>query len=339
MKNNVLIIAEMSANHCGDKNLAKEIIAAAKECGANAVKLQTYTADTLTIDCKKEIFKINGGSLWNGRYLYDLYKEAQTPWEWQASLKEYGDSIGIEVFSTPFDTTAVDFLESINVKRYKIASFEAVDLPLISYAASKHRPMIISAGVCGVDEIQDVIDTCKAVGNEDVTILKCTSEYPAKLEAMNLETIPDMRRRFGPQGIKIGLSDHSMNTETVVAGVALGVCVIEKHFTLDRAFGGADAAFSLNPNEFRQMVTAVRNTERLMGTVDYSSSEEGCMFRRSLFVVKDVAEGEIFTTENVRSIRPGFGCPPKFLTKIIGGRASQPIEAGTPFRMDFIKVY
>ena len=337
MKGGVFVIAEMSANHCGDKKLAKEIVAAAKECGADAVKLQTYTADTLTIDCKKEIFRVKGGSLWDGRYLYDLYKEAYTPWEWQAELKMYGDDVGIEVFSTPFDKTAVDFLESIGVARYKIASFEAVDLPLVSYVASMNKPVIVSTGICGLEGMQDVIDTCAAVGNNDLTLLKCTSAYPAELESMNLLTIPDLRRRFERHGVKIGLSDHSIAVETVVAGVALGARVVEKHFTLDRAFGGADARFSLNPEEFRQMVSAIRNTERVLGQIDYSVTEEGRAFGRSLFAVKDILKGDVFTPENIRSIRPGCGCPPKFLPQIIGRRAALDIEAGTPFDMRFIE--
>ena len=333
---NIFIIAEMSANHCGDKELAKRIIAAAKEAGADAVKVQTYTADTMTLDCRTEIFKIKGGTLWDDCYLYDLYKEAYTPWEWQGELKAYADSLGIEFFSTPFDKTAVDFLESIDVPRYKIASFEAVDLPLVKYAAAKGKPMIVSTGICSPEEIQDVVDACKEVGNEDITLLKCTSAYPAKLDDMNLATIPDMVRRFGPQGVKVGLSDHSMNVETVVAAVALGATVVEKHFMLDRALGGADAGFSLNAEEFKAMAAAVRNTEKLLGKVDYSVNPQNRKFARSLFVVKDIKAGERFTEENVRSIRPGDGLPPKRLGEILDRIAMRDWRKGEPLTEEII---
>ena len=252
MPNRTFIIAEMSANHCGDLNLAKKIIAAAKSAGADAVKIQTYTADTMTLDCRSETFKISG-TLWNGRYLYDLYKEAYTPWEWQRELKEFADSEGIIFFSTPFDMSAVDFLETIGVPIYKIASFEAFDYNLIKYAASKGKPMIISTAISSLDEIQGAIDACKSAGNNDITLLKCTSAYPAKLADMNLATIPDMIARFSSQGIKIGLSDHSMSLVVPVAAVAMGARVIEKHFTLDRSLGGADSGFSLNAEVFFEM--------------------------------------------------------------------------------------
>lgn len=331
------IIAEMSANHCGDKELAKKIIKSAKDCGADAVKLQTYTADTLTIDCKTDTFKVKGGTLWDDKYLYDLYKEAYTPWEWQKELKEYADNIGIELFSTPFDNTAVDFLESIGVQKYKIAAFEAIDFPLIKYTASKGKPMIISTGVSTFEDIQGAIDTCKSVGNNDITILKCTSAYPAKLEDMNLVTIRDMYEKFAPQGVKIGLSDHTMNIETVVAAVALGATVIEKHFTLDRALGGADAAFSLNPDELKATVDAIRNTEKLMGKVSYEVNPKNRIFARSLFAVKDIKKGEKFTSENIRSIRPGCGLHPKFYEEIIGKTAKCDIKFGTPFKQEFFE--
>lgn len=332
----VFIIAEMSANHCGDKKLAKEIIKAAKDCGVDAVKLQTYTADTMTIDCKNEYFKISGGTNWDGKYLYDLYKEAYTPWEWQKELKDYADEVGIELFSTPFDRTSVDFLESIGVGRYKIASFEAVDIPLVRYAASKGKPMIVSTGICSLAEMQDVVDACKAEGNEDLTLLKCTSAYPAKLEDMNLATIPDMISRFGSQGVKIGLSDHSMNIETVVTGVALGARVVEKHFTLDRKLGGADAAFSLNPEEMADTVQAIRNAEKLLGRVDYSVNPRNRRFARSLFAVKDIKAGECFTEDNVRSIRPGDGLPPKMMSALIGKSSLTSVYAGEPLLINNI---
>ena len=332
--NRIFIIAEMSANHCGDMNLAKKIIAAAKDAGADAVKIQTYTADTITIDSKRDEFLIKEG-LWKGRYLYELYQKASTPWEWQPILKEYADEIGIPLFSTPFDKTAVDFLEKMDVPMYKIASFEAFDYPLICYAAKCGKPMIISTGVSMLKEMQDAIDACKAVGNNDITLLKCTSAYPAKLEDMNLLTIRDMIDRFGPQGVKIGLSDHSMSIEPVVAAVALGARVIEKHFTLDRALGGEDSGFSLNADEFAAMVKAVRNTEAALGKVDYSFNAENRMFGRSLYAVKDIKAGEKFTAENVRSIRPANGLHPRFYDQVIGQIAARNIVAGTPVQIAF----
>ena len=330
LSEHTFIIAEMSANHCGDLDLAKKIILKAKECGADAVKIQTYTADTITIDCKSDMFKISGGTLWDNKYLYDLYKEAYTPWEWQTELKRFADSVGITLFSSPFDKTAVDFLESIDCPIYKIASFEAIDIPLIKYAASKGKPMIISTGICTEEEIQDAIDACKSQGNTDITLLKCTSAYPARPEDMNLLTIPDMIAKFGHQGVKIGLSDHTMEIETVVAGVALGARVIEKHFTLDRTLGGADAEFSLNPEELTAAVQAIRKTEKLLGAIDYSVNEKNRRFARSLFVVKDIKKGELITEENIRSIRPSCGLHPKYYEEIIGKTATSDLSFGKP---------
>lgn len=330
------IIAEMSANHCGDIKLAKKIIKKAKEVGANAVKLQTYTADTLTIDCNNEEFIINDkNSLWNGENLYSLYKKAYTPWQWQVELKKYADEIKIDLFSTPFDYSAVDFLESINVPIYKIASFEAIDYPLIKYAASKGKPMIISVGISSFEEIQEAINACKSVGNDDITILKCTSTYPARLEDMNLNTIKDMYEKFEPQGVKIGLSDHSMSIIPPVAAVALGASVIEKHFTLDRTLGGADGAFSLNPEEFKQMVNAVRSTEKVLGNVDYTVNKINRKFARSLYIVKDIKKGEKFTPENIRSIRPSNGLHPKYYEKILGKVATCDLKFGTPMKVEY----
>lgn len=337
MKNKTYIIAEMSANHCGDKKLAKKIIKSAHESGADAVKLQTYTADTMTIDCKSDIFKIKGGTLWDNKYLYDLYKEAYTPWEWQSELKQYADEIGIELFSTPFDNSAVDFLENIGVKKYKIAAFEAIDYPLIKYTASKGKPMIISTGISSFNEIQEAIDTCKSVGNNDITILKCTSSYPAKIEDMNLVTIKDMYEKFAPQGVKIGLSDHTINIETPIAAVALGASIIEKHFTLDRALGGADAEFSLNPEELSAMVKAVRNTEKLLGNVSYEVEQKNKIFARSLFAVNDIKKDEKFTNKNIRSIRPSDGLHPKYYEQILGKTAKCDIPFGTPIQFDFFE--
>lgn len=319
----------MSANHCRDKELAKKIIKAAKDSGADAIKLQTYTADTLTIDCKNEYFHIKEG-LWEGRYLYDLYKEACTPWEWQKELKNYADKIGIELFSTPFDKTSVDFLESIGVKKYKIASFEAVDYELIKYTASKGRPVIISTGISSFKEIQEAIDICKSAGNSDITILKCTSAYPAGAEDMNLLTIKDMIEKFTPQGIKVGLSDHSTNNEISIAATALGATVIEKHFTLDRALGGADAGFSMNPDEFKELVNSIRLTEKALGRVCYDVNEKNRALARSIFAIKDIKKGEKLTEKNIKIIRPGFGLHPKYYNDIIGKSAKRNIKYGTP---------
>lgn len=319
----------MSANHCRDKELAKKIIKAAKDSGADAIKLQTYTADTLTIDCKNEYFHIKEG-LWEGRYLYDLYKEAYTPWEWQKELKNYADKIGIELFSTPFDKTSVDFLESIGVKKYKIASFEAVDYELIKYTASKGRPVIISTGISSFKEIQEAIDICKSAGNSDITILKCTSAYPAGAEDMNLLTIKDMIEKFTPQGIKVGLSDHSTNNEISIAATALGATVIEKHFTLDRALGGADAGFSMNPDEFKELVNSIRLTEKALGRVCYDVNEKNRALARSIFAIKDIKKGEKLTEKNIKIIRPGFGLHPKYYNDIIGKSAKRNIKYGTP---------
>ena len=333
----VQVVAELSANHCGDFELAKRAVAAAKEAGADAVKVQTYTADTLTIDSARDEFLIKDpGSPWRGRYLHELYQKASMPWEWQSRLKEFADSIGIPFFSTPFDRTAVDFLEGMGVPMYKIASFEAMDYPLIRYAARLGRPMLISTGVSTLDEIQRAIDACREVGNDDITLLKCTSAYPARLEDMNVMTIRDMVGRFGPQGVKVGLSDHSMSSVPVVAAVALGAVVVEKHFTLDRAAGGEDSAFSLDRDEFAGMVEAVRSAEASLGAVDYSVNEKGRMFARSLYAVEDIRAGERLTEGNVRSIRPSGGLPPGELPRILGMAASCDIPRGTPLRWEFI---
>ena len=337
MFNKTYIVAEMSANHCGDKELAKQIIAKAKEIGADAVKIQTYTADTITIDCQNEEFQIKDkDSLWNGENLYSLYQKAYTPWEWQAELKQYADEIGIDFFSTPFDYSAVDFLESINVPMYKIASFEAMDYPLIKYAASKGKPMIISVGVSSFEEIQEAVKTCQSVGNNNITLLKCTSSYPAKPEDMNLITIKDLYEKFSSQGINVGLSDHSMSIIPPIAAVALGAKVIEKHFTLDRKLGGADSGFSLNPDEFAAMVKAVRETEESLGKIDYTINLENRKYARSLYVVKDIQKGECFTQENVRSIRPSNGLHPRYYDEILGKKANKDLPFGHPLTKEDI---
>lgn len=330
---NPFVIAEMSANHCGDKDLAFKIIKAAKECGADAIKVQTYTADTITIDCRDEIFMTRDDGLWAGQSLYELYQKAYTPWQWQADLKAYADEIGIEFFSTPFDFSAVDFLESINVSRYKIASFEAMDYPLIRYAAKHKKPMIISTGVSTIDEIYEAIDACKSVGNHDITILKCTSNYPAQIEDMNIATISDMMARFAPLGVKVGLSDHSMSLEVPITAVALGASVIEKHFTLDRALGGEDSGFSLNKDEFSAMAQAVKNAYKALGKVDYSFNEQNRKYARSLFVTKDIKKGEILTPENIRSIRPAQGLHPRYYEQAIGKKATKDLKFAKPLEL------
>lgn len=329
MSNNTFIIAEMSANHCGDIELAKSIIKTAKDVGANAVKIQTYTADTITIDCNNDEFQIKDrNSLWYGDNLYSLYKKAYTPWEWQKDLKVYADEIGMLLFSTPFDYTAVDFLEKINIPLYKISSFEAMDYSLIKYVAKIGKPMIISTGVSSYEEIMEAIKVCKSVGNNDITLLKCTSAYPAKVEDMNLITIKDMIEKFSPLGCKVGLSDHSLSIVPSIVAVAMGAKVIEKHFTLDRSYGGADAQFSLNPEEFSLMVKAVREAEKALGKVDYSINEKNRKFARSLYVVKEIKKGEKFSKENIRSIRPANGLHPKYYDEILGKVASRDLSFG-----------
>lgn len=331
--NPAYIVAEISANHCGDIELAKKMIEEAHKAGADAVKTQTYTADTLTINCDNDYFKINSGTLWDGKTLYDLYKEAYTPWEWQRELKKHADAIGITLFSSPFDKTAVDFLEEINIPAFKIASFEAVDIPLIEYTASKGKPVIISTGICSKQEIQESIDACKRMGNEQIILLKCTSAYPAKPEDMDLLTIQDMQKTFKAP---IGLSDHTLDIETPIIATALGVCVIEKHFILNRNMGGADAAFSLNVDEFKQMAQSIRKTEKILGKVSYKINEKNRQFARSLFVVKDIQEGEVLTTENIRSIRPGDGLEPSKEVEILGKKTLKCLKKGTPLKMEYI---
>jgi N-acetylneuraminate synthase/pseudaminic acid synthase len=335
--NTVFIVAEISANHAHEINIAKKIIKVAKEIGVDAVKLQTYTADTMTINCDGAMFMGMKGSTWEKYNSYELYKEAATPWEWQKELKEYAEDLELELFSTPFDNTAVDFLESIGVRRYKIASFEAIDIPLIKYTASKGKPMIISTGICSFEEIQEAVKACQSVGNNDITLLKCTSAYPAKLEDMHLMTISDMIRKFEHQGIKVGLSDHSLFVEPAVVATALGATVIEKHITLDRKMKTADSAFSLEPTEFAAMIDVVRRTEKVLGKVDYSCSLASRKHARSLFVVKDIKKGEKFTPENVRSIRPSDGLHPRYYDMVIGKVAAGDLKRGEPLKFEHIE--
>lgn len=333
----VFIIAELSANHGHDINIAKETIKAAKEAGADAIKTQTYTADTLTIDCDNDYFKLSSGTIWDGRTLYDLYSEAYTPWEWQKELMEYANELGLIFFSTPFDKTAVDFLEELNVPVYKVASFEIMDIPLIEYIASKGKPMIMSTGVASLSDIEEAVQACKRMGNDQIILLKCTSSYPAKIEDANLNTIPNMKETFG---VEVGLSDHTLGITVPVVSIALGAKVIEKHFILDKSIGGPDASFSLEPSEFKQMVDAVRDAETALGKVDYSMTEKkqnSRLLGRSLFVVKDVKAGEVFTEENVKSIRPGNGLAPKYLKDILGKVAKQNIRRGTPVQWNYVE--
>ena len=316
-KDGTYIIAELSANHNGSLQIALDTIKAAKECGANAIKLQTYTADTITLDCKNEDFMIDGGTLWDGKNLYELYKEAHTPWEWHKELFEYARSLDIDIFSTPFDKSAVDFLEQFNPSAYKIASFEITDYELVRYTASKMKPMIISTGIATIDEILDVVNICKSVGNEDIILLKCTSEYPALLEEANLKTISNMKETFG---VEVGFSDHTIGITAPIVAVTLGASVIEKHFIIDKSIGGADCEFSMDKKDFSIMVKAIRETQKLLGIVDYSLNEKKVKqrrFARSLYVSKDIKKGEKFTLENIKSVRPGFGLHPKYLNDIL----------------------
>lgn len=330
-KDGVYIIAELSANHNGSLQNALDAIKAAKDIGANAIKLQTYTADTITLDCKQDDFMIDGGTLWDGKNLYELYQEAYTPWEWHKELFEYARDIDIDIFSSPFDKSAVDFLEQFNPSAYKIASFEITDYELIRYTASKGKPIIISTGIAAIDEIQDAVDICISEGNNDIVLLKCTSSYPASLEDANLLTIPNLAQTFG---VVSGFSDHTLGTTAPVVATTLGAKVIEKHFILDKSIGGADANFSLDKKEFKEMIDAVRDTEKLLGKVDYSMTDKkkkSRQFSRSLYVAKNIKKGEVFTEENIRSVRPGYGMHPKYLKNILGKVAEKDYEFGDKF--------
>ena len=337
-ENRCFIIAELSANHGGDIEVAKETIRAAKRVGADAIKLQTYTADTITLDVKNDYFKISHGTHWDGQYLHDLYKSASLPWEWHKELFDVAHDEGLICFSSPFDKSAVNFLEELNAPIYKIASFEITDIPLIEYVASKGKPVIISTGIAAIEDIELAIATCRSVGNNDITILKCTSQYPALPEDANLLTIPDIKNKFN---VEVGLSDHTMGIEAPVVAVALGAKVIEKHFILDKSIGGADAHFSLDENEFKQMVDSVRLAESMLGKVDYEMTEKkkkSREFSRSLFIVKDVRAGDIITEDNVRSIRPGYGLHPKYFKEILGKPVNKVMKKGTPIKLGDIGV-
>lgn len=331
-KNPVYIIAELSANHNQNFDDAIELINAAKNSGADAVKIQTYTPDTMTIDCDNDFFRIGKGTIWEGRTLYDLYSEAYTPWEWHVKLKGYANKQGLDFFSTPFDTTSVDFLEKLKVPVYKIASFEIVDTPLIRRIAQTSKPIILSTGMATVSEIDEAVQTIRNEGNNSLALLKCTSSYPALPEEMNLKTIPHLSELYG---VPVGISDHTLGISVPVAAVALGACIVEKHFTISRKIPGPDSAFSLEPQEFKAMVNAVRETEKALGKINYQITENeraNRTFRRSLFAVKDIEKGEIISQEHIRSIRPGYGLQPKYINDIIGKRAKYKINRGTPLQ-------
>ncbi len=333
----VFVVAELSANHNRSFDLAVETIRAARDAGADAVKLQTYTAETITIDADNEYFRIDHGTIWDGKTLYELYREAYTPWEWQPKLKETAEDLGLVCFSTPFDRTAVDFLESMDVPAYKVASFEITDIPLIEYIASKGKPVIISTGIAGPCEVWEAVEACRRAGNDRIALMKCTSAYPAPPEEANLRTIANMADTFGTV---VGLSDHTPGTATPVAAVALGARIIEKHLILDRGLGGPDAPFSLEPSEFRSMVDSVREAQKAVGGISYEpppSAVKNRRFRRSLFVVRDVGPGEELTEENVRSIRPGFGLPPKYMRDVTGRKFRRSVRRGTPLSWDMLE--
>ena len=331
----IYTIAEMSANHAGKLENAMAIIKAAADSGANCLKIQTYTADTITINCHSDLFRVNGG-LWDKEYLYDLYSRAYTPWEWQKQIKDECERFGLDFLSTPFDKSAVDFLESIGCEAYKIASFEIIDIPLIEYTAKKNKPMIISCGMATKEEIEEAIEACYRMGNRDVTILKCCSEYPSNPDNLNLETISDIISTFD---VQVGISDHSMGYLADVIAVSKGAKVIEKHFCLSRSIKNADSDFSMEPGEFKEMVDSVNIAARMMGKASYGPTEgekEEYKCRRSLFAVKDIKAGDTITEDNVRSIRPNAGISPKYLNSIIGRTALCDIAFGTPISFELI---
>ncbi len=320
MRNGVYIVAELSANHGHRIENALASVRAAQAAGADAIKIQTYTADTITLDCDAPDFQVKSGTIWDGVTLHQLYEQAYTPWEWHKAIFDEAKRIGIDCFSTPFDKTAVDFLNELGNPIYKIASFEITDIPLIEYAASKHKPMVISTGIATPDDIQAALNACRKVGNDDITLLHCVSSYPAPLESVHLRTMMDMAERYG---VRVGLSDHTMGSDVAIAAVAMGATMIEKHFILDRAIGGPDASFSMEPNDFAAMVHSIRNVEKALGTVTYKldpSAIKGREFARSLYVAQPIKAGEVITEENVRSVRPGYSLHPRYLPQIIGKR-------------------
>lgn len=330
------IVAELSANHGHNLETALASVRAIAEAGVDAVKIQTYTADTITLDSDKDDFVVAGGTLWDNTKLYDLYKEAYTSWEWHQAVFDEAKKCGIMCFSTPFDNTAVDFLEECGNPIMKIASFEITDVNLIRYAASKGKPMVISTGVATQEDIELAIQACHEAGNHDITLLRCVSAYPAPLENVNLRTMQDMKVRYG---VKVGLSDHTMGSDVVIAAVALGAEMVEKHFILDRAIGGPDAAFSMTVEEFKQMVTSIRNVEKALGKVDYPTDPtqiKGRQFSRSLYIAEDMKAGDVLTDKNLRSVRPGYGLHPKFLNECLGKKVNRDLEKGERFKMDYL---
>lgn len=328
------IIAELSANHNNNFDIAVKTIEAMADAGADAVKVQTYTADSLALDVNNEYFGPKKEGLWKGYRPYDLYKKAAMPYEWQPKLKQVAEDLGLVFFSSPFDKEGVNFLEKMDVPMYKIASFEINDIPLVKYAASKGKPMIISTGVADVNDIQLAVDTCRSVGNNQISLLKCTSEYPATIDMANLLTIPDMKQRFG---VNIGVSDHTMGSIVPMVAVSLGARIVEKHFILDRNLGGPDSPFSMEPNEFKAMVQSVRETETSLGNVTYELPERDKKRRRSIFVVEDIKAGEMITEKNIRSIRPGIGLEPKFFNEVLGKRTKMDLKKGTPLKNEYLK--
>ncbi len=333
----VYVIAELSANHHQDFEQAVQLIRAAKDAGADAVKLQTYTPDTITMRSDREYFRVGGGTLWDGKTLYELYGEAYTPWEWQPKLKQVAEDLGLDLFSSPFDEAAVDFLEQMHVPAYKIASFELVDIPLIQKVAGTGKPIILSTGMATTEEIEEALRAARDAGARQIALLKCTSSYPARAEEMNLRTIPEMIRRFE---VPVGLSDHSPDIVVPVTAVALGACIIEKHLTMSRAVKGPDSEFSLEPHEFKEMVDAVRMTEKALGGVHFGASgneKSSLAFRRSLFIVADIKRGDLLTKENTRSIRPGHGLHTRYLKDMIGKRAKRDIDSGSPLSWDMVE--
>ncbi|MHC8949277.1 pseudaminic acid synthase [Sphingobacterium hungaricum] len=336
MQNKVFIIAELSANHGGKLEIALETVRAAKRSGADAIKLQTYTADTITMDSDKPDFVIKGGTIWDNRKLYDLYNEAYLPWEWHKSIFELAKEEGLVCFSSPFDKTAVDFLENLDCPIYKIASFEITDIPLIEYVAKKMKPIIISTGIAEYEDIKLAVETCRNVGNDDITLLKCTSSYPAPVEEANLIM---MRKFVNDFGVKVGLSDHTLGNIVPIVSVAMGATVIEKHFILDRSLGGPDASFSLDENEFAEMVSAVRLAELSIGVENYMLTPKqisGKSFSRSLYVSQDMKSGDSINENNVRSVRPGFGLHPKYFQEILGKKVNRDLEHGDAFQLNYV---
>lgn len=336
MNKSTYIVAELSANHGHNLENVLTSVRVAKSAGADAIKIQTYTADTITLDCDNADFQVKSGTIWDGITLHQLYQQAYTPWEWHQAIFNEAKKVGLSCFSTPFDKSAVDFLEELDNPIYKIASFEITDIPLIEYSASKQKPMIISTGVATPEDIQLAIGTCHKVGNYDVTLLHCVSSYPAPLEQVNLLTMTDLAKRYG---VKVGLSDHTLGSDVAISAVSLGASVIEKHFILDRSIGGPDATFSMQQDEFAQMVQSIRNVEKALGKVKYNEDPSlipGREFSRSLYVVEDIKEGEMITENNVRSIRPGYGLHPKFLPDIIGKKVNKDLVKGMKMKQEYI---